>query len=74
MDRGNAIKEIEAAYTPLLITHSVNTTFFEGEYHLDKMSFGDRMLLRVFFKVKESKTRDYTNDVQTFLQTMDNHL
>ena len=69
MDRGNAIKEIEAAYPSSFLNHSVSTTFFEGEYRLDKMSFADKMLLRVFFKVKESKMREYTTDVQTFLQT-----
>jgi len=70
MDRGNAIKEIEAAYPSSLLNHSCSTSFFEGEYRLDKMKLADRMLLRVFFKVKESKMREYTTDVQTFLQTI----
>jgi len=71
MDRGNAIKEIEAAYPASLLNHSLSTTFFEGEYRLDKMKLPDRMLLRVFFKVRESKMRDYKNDVRTFLQTFE---
>ncbi|MDO4496504.1 MAG: flavodoxin domain-containing protein [Bacteroidales bacterium] len=64
MDKEHAIEEIEKSYSPQLISHAVDTVFFTGEYLLDKMKYGDRLLLRMFFKVKESQLNNYTNDVK----------
>ncbi|MDO4511657.1 MAG: flavodoxin domain-containing protein [Bacteroidales bacterium] len=64
MDKGNAIKEIETAYSPALIHHAADAVFFEGEYRLKQMHWPDRLLLRLFFKVKEPLLRDYSHDVK----------
>lgn len=64
MDRGHAIREIEVAYPQPLINHASAATFFEGEYLLDRMHLADKLLLRLFFKVKASKTRNYAEDVR----------
>lgn len=64
MDRGHAIKEIETTYPQNLISHSSLATFIEGEYLLDRMRLADRLILRIFFKVKASQTRDYTEEAR----------
>lgn len=70
MDRNNATHEIDASYPKEILSKAVSSTFFDGEYQLDKMNFPDRMLLRVFFKVKESQTRAYEEDVKLFIQSL----
>lgn len=66
MDLEHREQDKEAAFPPLLRNHAEETTFVEGEFLLHRMNIAERLLLRVFFKVKRSLSRDYTfmaNDI-----------
>ena len=66
MDRKKAIEEIEVAYSPALLNHADATTFIDGEFRLDCMSLPERLLLRAFFGIKHSETREYDPIIRDF--------
>ena len=61
MDLEHKEQDKEAAFPSLLRSHTEETTFVEGEFLLHRMNVAERLLLRVFFKVKQSLSRDYAS-------------
>lgn len=59
MDLQHIQQDMEGAYPATLRSHAAYAVFVEGEYRLDRMNIAERLLLRVFFKVREQLERDY---------------
>lgn len=55
------------AFGQTLTQRAKSVRFIPGEFHLEKMNFFERTLLRIFFKVKENLERDYSDLVKDFL-------
>ena len=59
MDLQHIQQDMEGAYPATLRSHAAYAAFVEGEYRLDRMNIAERLLLRVFFKVREQLERNY---------------
>ena len=70
MDRKKAIEEIEATYSPALLNHADATNFIDGEFRLARMTFFERLLLRAFFGIKHSETREYGPIISDFAENI----
>ena len=66
MDKGHAVREIKMTYPVKILQAAEKSEFIEGEFLLNKISFIERFMLRVFFKVKQSVTREYDGIVREF--------
>ncbi|MCI1742203.1 MAG: flavodoxin domain-containing protein [Prevotella sp.] len=66
MDKEHAAREIEMTYPAKMLQAAEKSEFIEGEFLLNKISFIERLMLRVFFKVKQSVTREYDDIVRDF--------
>ena len=66
MDKEHAVREIEMTYPAKMLQAAEKSEFIEGEFLLNKISFIERFMLRVFFKVKQSVTREYDDIVREF--------
>lgn len=64
MDLQHIKQDTEASFSEQFRSHAVETTFIEGEFRLDKMHIMERLLLRLFFKVRESLERDYVQQTR----------